>query len=426
MRRAVGAALSALAVALGSTNATAEGDLAPARVTLAQAVSVAVTRNPTIASSLADLQRAEAIVREVRASSLPTLTGNAVYTRLDGERALAGRVLLGRDQLNANVVLSAPLIAPQRWMQWSHAKDNVDTARMSTADTRRLVALTAARAYLTVIQQSRLVEVNDRALKSAKDHFDFAHARLGGGVGNRIDDVRAAQVVATTQAQVEASSAGLGRSREALGLVMGENRPVDADPDVKLGSAPPLATAIDDARARRTDVKVAQERVHAAEKVIKDDWADYMPILSAAFQPFYQTPPSLTQPQTGWQAQLILAVPFYDGGMRYGLADERAALAAGARAQLDGALRQASADVRMWFDTMKRADNALAAAKNAATLAKEALDLANLAYRAGATTNIEVLDAEKRSLDAETAAVMAEDTARQARLELLAASGRFP
>ena len=39
---------------------------------------------------------------------------------------------------------------------------------------------------------------------------------------------------------------------------------------------------------------------------------------------------------------------------------------------------------------------------------------------------LEVIDAERRSRDAETAAVVAEDAARQARLDLLAASGRFP
>jgi outer membrane protein TolC len=52
--------------------------------------------------------------------------------------------------------------------------------------------------------------------------------------------------------------------------------------------------------------------------------------------------------------------------------------------------------------------------------------MANLAYEAGAVTNIEVIDAERRARDAATAVVVAEDDARQARLELLAASGRFP
>ena len=55
-----------------------------------------------------------------------------------------------------------------------------------------------------------------------------------------------------------------------------------------------------------------------------------------------------------------------------------------------------------------------------------ALRLSELAYRAGATSNLEVIDAERASRDADTAAAIAEDAARQARLDLLAASGRFP
>jgi outer membrane protein TolC len=46
--------------------------------------------------------------------------------------------------------------------------------------------------------------------------------------------------------------------------------------------------------------------------------------------------------------------------------------------------------------------------------------------RLSASTNIEVIDAERRARDAQTTAVIADDTARQARLDLLAATGRFP
>ncbi len=69
---------------------------------------------------------------------------------------------------------------------------------------------------------------------------------------------------------------------------------------------------------------------------------------------------------------------------------------------------------------------ALAAAEDAARLANESLELATAAYRAGATTNLEIIDAERRARDAETSAAIAEDNARQARLDLLASSGRFP
>ena len=75
---------------------------------------------------------------------------------------------------------------------------------------------------------------------------------------------------------------------------------------------------------------------------------------------------------------------------------------------------------------MLRADQALTAARDAARLAQRAMELANIAYQAGATTNLEVIDAARSARDADTAAAQAEDLARQARLDLLVASGRFP
>jgi outer membrane protein TolC len=82
--------------------------------------------------------------------------------------------------------------------------------------------------------------------------------------------------------------------------------------------------------------------------------------------------------------------------------------------------------VRTAFNQVTHADAALKAAKESAKQAGEALELATLAYRAGATTNLEVIDAERRARDAELVAVLAEDNARQARLDFLVASGAFP
>ena len=87
---------------------------------------------------------------------------------------------------------------------------------------------------------------------------------------------------------------------------------------------------------------------------------------------------------------------------------------------------QAKSDVRAAFEEVQRADVALTQAQESAAFATAALDLASVAYHGGATTNLEVIDAERQSRDADTQAAIAEDAARQARLDLLAASGRFP
>ena len=121
-----------------------------------------------------------------------------------------------------------------------------------------------------------------------------------------------------------------------------------------------------------------------------------------------------------------MQLPLYDGGLRYGVYDERKALQAEARTKLEGTLRQANSEVRTSFEEMRRADEALDAAREASRLSKEQLDLAQLAYSAGATTSFEVVDAEQRFNDAEVNAAVAEDASRQARLDLLAACGRFP
>jgi outer membrane protein len=119
-------------------------------------------------------------------------------------------------------------------------------------------------------------------------------------------------------------------------------------------------------------------------------------------------------------------VPFYDGGLRYGQQNERKAFANEARLTAEATLRQARSDVRVAFEEIQRADIALDQAEQSAAFAKRALDLANIAYRAGATTNLEVIDAERQARDADDQSALAEDAARQARLDLLAASGRFP
>jgi outer membrane protein TolC len=142
--------------------------------------------------------------------------------------------------------------------------------------------------------------------------------------------------------------------------------------------------------------------------------------------PFYANPPMSTLPTTGWQVQVLLTWPVYDGGLRYGQAHERATLVAEAQLTLEGNLRQANSDVRASTVALDHADTALVSAKDAAAKAQEALKLTTLAYKAGASTDIEVIDAERVALDADTAAAVAEDNVRESHLDVLVASGRFP
>ncbi|GAC1542987.1 MAG: hypothetical protein NVS2B9_10100 [Myxococcales bacterium] len=398
------------------------------RITFPEAIRRALARNPSVEVARDEIARAEALVRQSQAQWFPVLTGTGVYTRLDSDRSLAGRVFVNKEQETANLNLAVPLFAPARWLASSRAGQLVDAQKASAEDVRRTIALAAGRAYLAVVASRRFSDASQRSRDNARDHFNFSHTRRVAGVGNRIDEVRSAQELATAESQLNTNLASLARAKEALGVLLGGEAPVDAADQADLPATIPTQVdlALKDARERRGDVEAQRARLSTAQHAVRDSWADYAPLLTAAFQPFYQHPATTTQPETGWQAQLVLTLPLYDGGLRYGLKRERDALAAEAKVSLDATLRQAASEVRAAFEALRLADLSLGSARSAAQLATEALQLADLAYRAGAINNLEVVDAQRRARDADSASAAAEDAARQARLDLLAASGHFP
>jgi outer membrane protein TolC len=410
-----------------SLTATIEPPPVVPRITFGEAVQRALARNPTVAVALADIQRADALVQEARAGWLPTIVGFGQYTLLDHERPQgAANPVFERNQFYGNVTLTVPLVAAPGWTAERQAKDNRHIAEASAADVRRLVAQATGNAFITVIAQRLQLRSNETAIVNAKAHADYAHTRLVGGIGRSIDDVRAQQDLLTVLANRQAFLTGLARAREALGVLVGGPEPLDAETGIDFGALPTLGAALDEAE-RRTDVVAQQARIGAAETARKDVWAYYAPYLAGVVQPFAQDgqqKPIL--PHFGWQAGLVLTLPFYDGGQRSGLAGQRDAELLEQRLALDGALRQARSDARVAFEAMLRADRALESSREAAALAKRAYDLAVVAYKAGATTNIEVLDAARQARDADSAAAAASDVARRARLDLLVASGRFP
>jgi outer membrane protein TolC len=337
---------------------------------------------------------------------------------------LGGIVSQPQTGLLLQATLAVPIVVPKSWAQWSQSKDLLRASQTSSADVRRVVAVGVARAYLAIVAQKRVIEAATRARDTDKAHFDFAHQRYVGGVGNRIDEVRAQQQLSSDEANVEVQLSVLAREREVLGVLVGVGGPLDAEePNLQATNDP--ARALEEAD-RRTDVQTGKARLSAAEHVVHDDWTDYSPYLTGSFSPFFADPGTINTPTTGWQAQLVLTIPFYDGGLRYAQQKERAASRHEALAQLEATLRQARSEVRAAFEELRHADAALEAARRASDLARRGLDLAQIAYRAGATTNLEVIDAERTARDSETAVAVAEDGARQARLDLLAATGRFP
>ncbi|HZS38257.1 MAG TPA: TolC family protein [Polyangia bacterium] len=401
----------------------------PQRLSFAEAMRKAFTRNPDALVAQEEISRARALVEQVRSASLPTVTAAATFTQLDSARVsqvTPGNVIVPATGFNG-AGIAALTLDPRRWVAWSQARENVNVARLGAADVRRQLGITVGQIYLSVLAQRQLVEADASAVKNAAAHVEYTRARLDAGNGTLLDFERATALYNSDRTLLERAQFLLVRLQEQLGILLGESAPVDVTTEVALPAAPvDESAALDDARRLRSDLHLQRERLTAAAKVRRESWADFLPSASASFEVFYQTPPTQSLPTDGWQLLVTVGVPIYDGGLRYGLLKERRALEREARIRLDAELRLVSADVRTALVELSRARTALGTAREAARISTDVVRLTTVSYHAGLSTNIEVIDAQLAALNADVAAALAENDERQAQLDLLLATGRFP
>jgi outer membrane protein TolC len=391
------------------------------RLTLDQALKRALARNPDVLVAASEVRRAEALIIQARSSAFPTLLPAGTYTRIDHARRFMGNTALAANQWGATAPLTLPLIAPRAWADWAHARDDHRVAQLDAAQVRRQIAIAVANAYLAVIAQQRTLALAKVSRDNAAAHADYTRQRATAGAVSELDDVRAQEQLHTTQAQLETVSSALAQAREALGLLVAGDRPVDAAEEPRFALPGPS-----DQPDQREDILWLRMRQTAARNQVRDSYVDYLPRLIGEFTPIFTEPPTFIQPRWGWQLQLTLVLPLYDGGLRRGQRLARGALLDEATDTLIGQLRAASSEVRLARLTIAMADTRVREAKQAALLARRALEISVLRYRQGATTNIEVIDAERQARQADFAAALADDNAQQTRLDLLAASGGFP
>jgi outer membrane protein TolC len=287
------------------------------------------------------------------------------------------------------------------------------------------VAFAAADAFLTIIVQRRVVEGNLRARDVAKAHFDLAAELERRGTGSRLNALRAQQQYSIDEGLVESAALALYRAQEALGVLIAADGAADAADEPTL--AAPREEASDDvAILSRTDLKLFASERQAAERIVRDSSKEWWPSIDAIFQPSTVYPPQFFLPQNSWRFLVQANVPIFDSGQRSATRAQRDAALEQARATLNGATTQASSQVRTARESVRSGERSLAHARAAAEQAQQVVSITNLSFRAGAATNIEVIDAERGARDADMSVAVAEDLLRRARLDLLNALGQFP
>jgi outer membrane protein TolC len=394
------------------------------RVTFDDAIKRAIMLNPSSAIAAADILRADGLLQQARSDARLHVTGTATSTTLNQGIEFQGTTVTPQTSVLGMFDIRYPLYAPVLWARRVEAADNRNVAILSADEIRRQTAVAAADAYLTIIARRRVIEANIRARDVAQAHLDLATELEQQGSGSRLNRLRAAQEVSIDTGFIETAQFALYSAQEALGVLLAADGPIDTA-DIPAFDIPSDA-AISSALSARTDLKLFNAQQHAAEQMLANNTKSYLPVFEGIFQPQSTYPRQFFVPSNSWQFLIQMNFLTFDSGFRAGERVARQAAVNTARANVANRVTNISSEVRTARESVASAERVLTTERQAAEQANQVVDILNISFRAGASTNIEVIDAQRAARDADTNVAVAEDAVRRARFNLLNAVGRFP
>lgn len=375
-----------------------------------EALSLVKSRSTDLRIAYAEVLRAEAQTRGALAAYLPQLNGTAVGTHQLITNAnppalssgIGASVTGGADRtplpnlLSGNLQLVQPIINVGNWDQITIQRINEDAQKLSLDDIKRNLALSVANAIVGVVTAERVAELNRVGFRQALERLDLAQRKkaLGAAGVTGLDVIRAQQDVETARASLVTGDESLRQAREAFGLALGFPEQIGVSRDVNMtgleASALRVCQVAESVDAR-PDVAAARRKLDVAKRNVQNVYYSFLPTLNAQSTISTTTANTGPSPNTTWNIQAVLSVPFWDGGVRYSQIRSANALSAEAELQLESLRRTAIVQITQARRGVDVAEASRKIAADARALAAETDRLTQISYREGAGTSLELV-----------------------------------
>lgn len=417
------------------------------RLTLEQAVARALASSNEMLAAEAGIGAAEGRVKEVMAEALPQITGTASYNRkLDSIfRGVAESDTTGLGAIFENTPFGAAngwtfdLTASQ--LLWSggrvgaglSAAKAVRRAVKSDRDqTGADVSLIVQAAYWDALYTREVQRIAENTLAQARERVRQAELFQKQGIRSEYDLLQA-QVDAANQrpavvAAMAAARVSLLQLRRTLNLPL--SQPLVLESSLRFQDSTLLVPEgpTEDASARPA-LQSARAFVEAREAALRAEKSARWPNLVASANVSHQAFPASGIPagedfQRSMDATLKLEWPLFQGFRTFGAVQRASNELRQAQAQRDAMQLTAELELAQARLGVEEAIATLAARRGTAKLAERAHHLADVRWRNGMGTPLEVSDALLRMQDAQVREVLALKDYRLSLARLERAAGR--
>lgn len=399
------------------------------RITLTEALRRAARLDPNYVQAIGAVDNAAWARRAaMSAMILPSISVGTDYTSFSTSQFNVGIGAPTRTSATARIDARFELFAGGRkFATLSQTGADLEGARATEEQQRFLTALDTEADFYSVLSNHELVDVSRDRVRRAEEQLVVARARVMSGAAVQTDSLQILLELNRARVGLLQDEARLRVARLALGRRVGTPGGVDAVP-LDSARAPDLPLSLVDAMTQAVEqgpeYRAARASERAAEAAVRARRGSYLPsvFLSANevtfgdnFYPVGLTRRTLT---------VSLSYPLWDNANRelnYARARNARELARAVRADLE---RAAEVDVTAAWEAYQTARATSDFSEQALIVAREVFRVQEARYRAGASTILDLLDAQSGLTQAQADLVQARYAARLALAGLEAILGR--
>jgi outer membrane protein len=407
-------------------------------LTLNQAVSTALQRQPTVRQARASTDAAEGRTEQARAGYLPQLNGTATYLRTTSNFAPrpgsnptlqpGRRSAATYDFFNFGVTANQLIFDfGQTTGRWRAADANREAALATEQTTEQQVIFGVRRTYYQALAQEDLVRVARENVDNQQKHLTQTEGLVRAGMRPDIDLARVRTDLANARLTLINAESGVELAKallaQAMGVQPGPVRLQNEEPVPISGEDGPAAGLVDTALAARPELASLQRARKAQEASISALRGAYGPSLAATANAT-DVGTTIGGLVPNFAVGAVLTWPFLQGGLTSGQLHEARANLANVNAQIDELRLQVQVDVHQGQLAVRGAKAGGVAAEEAIVNAREQLRLAEGRYTGGLGSAIELGDAQVAFTNAAAQAVQARYNLATARAQLATALGK--
>jgi outer membrane protein TolC len=423
MHRSCG--LAALALGFAASAAAAQTP----RVTLEDAVNMALQVQPAMVQARGQVTNATAAKREAVGNWLPSITTGSGYSKNSTTRfdETTQRTVVGSaTSYSANISTSLLIFdGMARMYNGRVAGADADAAEASFINQRFQTILQVKQAFFSALAAEELVRISDTRIERALEQLKVSREKLAAGSATRSDTLRSSVEVANARLQKLNGETQRATAEANLARLIGVDGSVRAAADERLLEAIDIDTAAvrQEALANSPAVFLADADARAANASHQAAFGQYWPRITASYSRSWAGSEFLDW-NGNWTLRLNASWNIFNGFTRETNRTRSAVARDNARATAQDTRRQVNAQMTQQLQALAAARTRLEIAVANRAASDEDLRVQQERYRLGASTILDVLVSQVALDQAEVDIIQARLDYLIAKAEIEALIGR--